>query len=364
MNILHTEASPGWGGQEIRIIREVMGMKKRGHNVICAVCRGGGIVPHLKKEGITVYELPFTKLSMPLDVFTLIKIMREHNIDIINTHSSRDAWVGGIAARLSMRKVVRTRHLSTAIRPGLNSIALYNTLADAVVTTCEEIVPIICKQARISRDTCISIPTGIDPTEIFVSNEQAILFREKYNIPSDSILVGTVCILRMWKGVEDLLKAAKILQHRKDIIWVVVGSGVSEKYFRKRWKELELEENVIFTGYLPKPYEALAAMDIFSLLSTANEGVSQASLQAAYMQKPLVTTWTGGLPEVCIHNETGFNVANNAAEEVAEAVTKLAADPQMRASFGMRARQVVEEKFTMQQTLEGMEKIYTAITRK
>ncbi|MBT7461989.1 MAG: glycosyltransferase family 1 protein, partial [Waddliaceae bacterium] len=44
MHILHTEASPGWGGQEIRILRESEGLRERGHDVIFIIQENGGLV--------------------------------------------------------------------------------------------------------------------------------------------------------------------------------------------------------------------------------------------------------------------------------------------------------------------------------
>ena len=71
-----------------------------------------------------------------------------------------------------------------------------------------------------------------------------------------------------------------LLKGRKEIKWVVVGGGHVDDY-RPKIKEMGLEDSMQFIGHLDKPYAAIAAMDIFTLLSTANEGISQASLQAA-----------------------------------------------------------------------------------
>lgn len=100
------------------------------------------------------------------------------------------------------------------------------------------------------------------------------------------------------------------------------------------------------------------ALDIFTLLSTANEGISQATLQAGYFQKPLVTTTIGGLPEVCLQGDTGILVPPSSPEKVASAVLKLFDDPLERRAMGQRARKLVENKFTMQHTLDQMENIY------
>src|ERR1700733_8442991 len=147
MRLLHTESSRGWGGQEIRILREAEGMRARGHEVILAVNSGGGLIPRAREAGFIVYELPFKRFSALKTIYALVRICKAHNIDLINTHSSLDAWLGGIAARIANKKIIRTRHLSTAIRKGLNSRLLYKSLADFVVTTSSPILQTIGKQA-------------------------------------------------------------------------------------------------------------------------------------------------------------------------------------------------------------------------
>ncbi|MBX7067125.1 MAG: glycosyltransferase family 4 protein [Parachlamydiales bacterium] len=362
MNILHLEASHGWGGQEIRILREAEGMRERGHTVILAVTRGGGLVSRAKNAGFIVYELNFRRASWPICLFQLLSIMRKHKIDLVNTHSSLDSWIGGIAARIARRSIVRTRHLSTNIKPGFNSRFVYGTLADFVVTTCSSILPMIVKQSGKSPDQCKSIATGVNPKLIQVTPGESVAFRKKWNIEADDFLVGTACFMRSWKGIDDLLKAADRLRDVPNLKWVIIGGGHAERHHRFA-AELKLA-NVIFTGHLDHPFPAIAALDIFALLSTAHEGVSQAILQAAYLGKPLIATRTGGLGEVCIDQQTGLNVAPFSPLEVAEAVMKLKESSELRSFFGENAKRLVLEQFTLTHTLDEMEKVYRALPQR
>lgn len=358
MHILHTEASPGWGGQEMRILHEAIGMRERGHTVILAVQKGGGLVPYAKKEGFKVYELTFAKRKIFSTVYLLLKIIIKEKIDILNTHSSLDAWMAGFAARLLKKKVIRTRHLSTPIRGGLNRFLLYRCLADTIVTTCEETAFHLRKQMRITKKKCLSIPTGLEPKNIYHHSEKSEEFRHSLGLNKNACLVGTLAVMRGWKGISDLLLAAKELESFPDIKWLIIGGGVSEQQFRDEWKKLELEKVVFFTGHLDYPFAALAALDIFLLLSYANEGVSQAALQAAWLKKPLITTPVGGLKEVCLHNETGLLVPPQSPISVAQAVKTLVEHKEAREEMGQRAHELVKAKFLLCQTLNKMEKVY------
>jgi glycosyltransferase involved in cell wall biosynthesis len=360
MRILHTESSSGWGGQEIRILREAEGMRERGHTIVLAVEKGGGLIAPARKAGFEVHEIVFRKSRALIAIPQLVKIVRSNKIDLINTHSSTDSWLGGIAARLTGRKLIRTRHLSTPIRPGINSRLLYNWLADHVVTTSSSSIPAIVEQAGLPPEKCHCIATGVVPEMLQVDRAEVEKFRASLGVKPDEILVGTACFVRSWKGIRDLIKAADLLREHRQIKWVVVGGGYVSEYTPYA-KELDVENIVTFTGHLENPYPAIAAMDIFALLSTASEGISQASLQAAYLKRPLLTTDVGGLPEVCLHGKTGLVVPPRSPERVAQAILLLGNSPTLRNEMGVAAHTHVLENYTLRHTLDGMEKVYACL---
>lgn len=362
MNILHLEASPGWGGQEIRILREAEGMRSRGHSVVIVVMTRGKLAIEACKAGFTVHELSFRKIFWPITFFRLLFIMRRYRTDIVNTHSSLDSWIGGLAARLLQIPVVRTRHLSTPVRPGMNSRLLYGSLADFVVTTCSSILPMISSQSKkpLSKMRCVA--TGVNPSLLQPMNEKAAEFRQMLKVSNEDFLVGTACFMRSWKGINDFLEAAQLLRNERRLHWVIIGGGHQEVY-RQRAKDLNLNEIVHFTGHLPNPNFALQALDAFALLSTAHEGVSQALLQAAFLRKPLITTAVGGSGEICIDRVTGRLVPPFAPQKVAEVVLELMRDAESRRKWGDEAHELVINQYTLQHTLDGMEEVYREIYR-
>lgn len=362
MRLLYTEASPGWGGQERRIIVEAVEMQRRGHHVVMALRRNGGIVEPARAAGLQVELVDFGRKPTLRALFQLLALCRREQIELINTHSSADAWCGGLVARLLRRLVVRTRHLSTPIRPGLNSLWLYNRLADQVVTTCAAVVEPICRQARLPAARCRSIPTGVDPSELQTNPQEVAALRAQWGMDPDTFVIGTVCVLRLWKGVIDLLRAAHALRAHQKIRWVVVGDGINSTEFHAEYRALGLQNELLFTGALNPPYTAMAAFDCFALLSTGHEGVSQALLQAAYLHKPLLTTNIGGSPEVCLPSKTGLLVAPNSPQEVAEAALWMANHRPEAHAMGQAAHHLVAQHFTRQQMADQMEALYLQTT--
>jgi len=350
---LHLEASKGWGGQEIRILTEAISMREQGHQVWFGVQKGAILGKKALQNGFQVNFLDFRRRFFLFTILYLFFFLLIRKIDIVVTHSSRDSWQGGIAAKLAKCRVIRTRHLSTKTRAGMNAYVLYHLLADKVITTCESVAQQIRKDARLRDERCRSIPTGVEP-QIIDEKLKTSIFKK----PSPFVL-GTACILRSWKGLDTLVEALSILKHEEEISLLILGDGPMMPHLKKQAEQLGVLDKIIFTGHLENPFPAIAAMDLFLLLSTANEGVSQASLQAAYLAKPLITTATGGLKEVTITGKTGIIVPPNSPQAVAEAILKLKNNPELRSQYGQAAKALLLEKFQWNHTMQSLSSFYT-----
>lgn len=361
LKLLHTEASTGWGGQEIRIVREAQALIERGHEVAIAAQPGAQILDRASSKGITTFEIDYERRLGNLR--RLGKLLTSFQPSAVITHSSLDAWMAGLAAKWRGIPVVRMRHLSAHIKKGLNSKMLYRWLANGVVTTCEEVAERIRLQAGIGPVRCQSIPTGIDPASVEISPEAIRQFRLSCGIQPYEVVAGTCCVLRSWKGISTMLEAAHQLRNEQHLRWLIVGDGPCTERYKQQAERLQLGDRVIFTGQLENPFPAIAAMDIFLLLSTANEGVSQSSLQAAALSKPLITTRVGGLHEVCRDHKTGITVDTDSPEQVSAAVTVLLENKTKRLSYGAASRELVLGEYHWQHSVDQVEAFYQTYSR-
>src|SRR2546428_13797119 len=85
MRILHTEASLGWGGQEIRILDEAEGISGRGHSVALAAPYGGPIFQAALKRGLDAVPLPIAR-KRPSGFLALRRWLPGHPVDAVDTH--------------------------------------------------------------------------------------------------------------------------------------------------------------------------------------------------------------------------------------------------------------------------------------
>ena len=96
MKILHTEASQGYGGQELRIVNEAKGMIERGHDVHLVCPPDAQIAGLARERGIPVELLGIGK-KKPSGVLAMRRWIKVNRPDVINTHSSTDSWLVALA---------------------------------------------------------------------------------------------------------------------------------------------------------------------------------------------------------------------------------------------------------------------------
>ena len=232
LRILHTEASMGWGGQEIRILTEAQTFRAHGHEVMVAANAGSEIAANAPRYGIPVTLLPLARRNVK-SVVAVRRFLREWEPDVVNTHSSLDAWLVALA-RLRLvpcPRIVRTRHLSAAVPRNLASRWVYNRGADFVMTTGEAIVEDLARDGFVPRARLAAVPTGID-ADVFKPGDKAAA-RAALGLPQDKFLFGIVATLRSWKGHLILLEALKQLGDPGAHV-VIVGDGPMQSNIDKQ----------------------------------------------------------------------------------------------------------------------------------
>jgi hypothetical protein len=136
LRLLHTESSCGWGGQELRVLAESEGMVGRGHEVWIAAPAESRLCAEARERGLRTVAMPIARKSWA--GFKAVRgFLSAYAPDVVNTHSSTDAWLAALA-RIGLRRtptLVRTRHISAPIPRNPASRWLYRRATARIVTT-------------------------------------------------------------------------------------------------------------------------------------------------------------------------------------------------------------------------------------
>ncbi|WP_181704419.1 glycosyltransferase family 4 protein [Chthonobacter albigriseus] len=295
LRILHTEASLGWGGQEIRILTEAQVFIKHGHTVHLLANEESEILKAAPRYGVPASPAPLRRKSLA-GIRALRSFLRTWRPDVVNPHSSVDSWIVALA-RVGLRprpRVVRTRHISAPIPRNVASRWLYNYGCDFIMTTGEAIVDQMTADGFVARDRIASVPTGIDTDRFRPGDKREA--RRAVGLPQDAFIFGIVATLRSWKGHADLLEAFAQLSG-SGLHLAIVGDGPQEANIRSAIDRLGIADRVTLAGRQSDVVPWLQAFDTFVLPSYANEGIPQAILQAMAVGLPIISCPIGGIPE-------------------------------------------------------------------
>jgi glycosyltransferase involved in cell wall biosynthesis len=356
MRIVHTEASCGWGGQEIRILEESRGMIERGHQVTLLCPPEARIHHEAGRRAVPVVALPIGRKRLP-GMLALRRWLKANPCDVVNTHSSTDSWLAALACKTlpDPPAIVRTRHISAPIPKNAASRWLYNGAVAHVVTTGEALRQTLIADNGVPAGRITSVPTGIDTVRF--SPAERTTARARLGLEPACHYLGIVATLRSWKGHLYLLDAFASLD-RPDWTLLIVGEGPMREPIAAKIAELGLAGRVRLVGQQDQPEDWLRALDIFCLPSYANEGVPQAILQAMLTGLPIVTTPVGAILEAVADNETALVVPPRDAPALAAAVRRLIAEPQLGVALGRAARQKALARFSRDAMLDRMETVF------
>jgi len=356
LHIVHTESSLGWGGQEIRILTEAMGMRQRGYAVTLIAPPTARIFHAAEERNIPVVALPIGRKNLK-GLLALRRWLITPPCDVINTHSSTDSWLSALATR-TMRHappLVRTRHISAPIPNNAATRWLYQSATAYIATTGERLRQQLIKHNGFDPARITSVPTGID-TDHFVPGNRTSS-RSQLNLPLNTPIVGIVATLRSWKGHVYLLEAFARLAD-PDTLLLIVGDGPQRQNLEQEITRLNLTGRVLMPGNQHDVTPWLRAMDVFVLPSYANEGVPQALMQAMACGLPVISTPIGSITEAVQDGISGRIVPARDAGQLHQAIQSFLQDPEQRDTFGAAARNTAVEKFGLDAMLDKMEIIF------
>jgi len=206
------------------------------------------------------------------------------------------------------------------------------------------------------------IPPAIDTS---FWSQFAVVGRERPPVASGGRLrLVSVGRLEWKKGYEWMLAALPRLQDRGvDAEITIIGDGAYSGAVRLAVHQLGLDGTTTMAGPLPRAEvrRVLAGADVF-VHGAVSEGFCNAVLEAQAMGLPVVTTDADGLPENVVDGVTGFVVPRRDPEAMAEALYRIAADPELRRRMGAAGRErAMRPEFQIGNQVRRFDELYRRV---
>jgi glycosyltransferase involved in cell wall biosynthesis len=332
---------------------------------------GAEFAESLEELGVRVWDLPLGRIYGPKamrQMLRLRKVIRDGNVDIVQTYHAKADTFGVVAAKLAGTKhtVSSRRDTGDRKKPMYRFLSrLTNRLFDRFITVCDAVGESVSRSEGVPREKQLTIYNGVD-LERFrphgVSDVELSRLRSELGLREEDFVVGMIANFRPEKSFDVFLEAVRRARASiPEIKALAIGKGPTLDACERVAREPALLGVVGFPGRLNDVRGHIALMDVACLTPSSNEGFSNAILEKMAMGKPLVVTDVGGNRESVADRENGFVVPPNDPERVCAAIVELHRDREKRRRMGRNSRERVERLFTMDRMIRNHEELYEAI---
>ena len=281
----------------------------------------------------------------PRSAWELRQAIREFQPDLIHAFWGR-AIASSVLATTRMRnppEIVSFRGLTARLT--WRDLSNFVTYLHPRVTghACEsEAVRQAMIASRIEPWRCGTTYGCIESSKLVRPDRDAV--RERFDIPRDAFVVGTVATMRRVKGIDLLLRAAANCADLKNVYWLLLGPCHDPEVARLA-QDAQVRDRIRMPGFLPDAANLISAADLF-VMPSRYEALCRALLEAMAQGVCPVVSDAGGMKEVVRHGREGYVVARENVPALETAIRELHTDPDRVATLATAARERVLSEFT------------------
>jgi len=309
---------------------------------------------------------PFSDLTAFWKLYRLIKKGGYH---IVHTHSSKAGVLGRIAAWLAGTPIiVHTLHslVFHDYQPWLINRAWWLTkkicapITDFFISVSDVISEKAIAAGIAKPEMFRTVYSGMELDWFLNANFDAEQIKKEFGIPRTAPVVGKIARLFSLKGHDQLMDAApEIVKRVPNVRFFLIGDGILLEHLQKRAKEYGILDNFVFAGLIDRKRipEMISAMDIV-VHTSLREGLARVLPQALAMGKPCVAFDIDGAREVVIDDYTGFLVKAFDSQGLADGITRLLEDSELRKTFGENGKRHVDPDFRTEKMVADISEVY------
>ena len=322
-----------------------------------------------------------------LSIFSLYKILKQVKPDIAQNFHTKPNIIAPIAGKLARVKVnvstVTGLGYAFVDRNNINgkiiqyiATKLYsfaNKISDKVFFQNLDDLNLLTRKKAINPQKSVFIEggSGVDLNDYSPNNKNLNKsnfesFRKELGIPEKNFVSIFVGRLQYDKGIKEFIEAAKHLNSKKNLSFIVVGEpdhGNKKSIEKSKLNEWKKEKNIIFTGRREDVPRLLSISDVFVSPSYYREGVPRTLLEASATGLPLIGTNMPGIRDVVINNENGLIIDIKNKNDISNAILNLSKNKKMCEDFGKKSLKFAKKKYDYKIVLNEYIKFYNSLIR-
>jgi len=360
---------PTFGGSGVVATELGIGLSNRGHEVHFITYKQPVRLKYLSANiqfhEVSVPEYPlFHYQPYELALSTkLVNTIKKYNIDILHVHYAiPHAYAGYMAKKMLKEDGYDIKMMTTLHGTDITLVGSHNFYKGAVNFSINKSDMVTSVSQSLKEDTLriFDIKNKIHVIPNFIDFEDLNEFPEDCQrhtmADDDEMIITHVSNLRPVKRIVDVIRVfARILKAQKAKL-IIIGDGPDRDKAVNIAIELGIRDKIIFMGKSDDIEKILCFSDLF-LLPSEKESFGLAALEAMAHKVPVISTNTGGLPEVNIHGKSGYLSEVGDVENMAKNALKIFKDDKTLQEFKTAARARAEE-FNIKHIIKGYENLY------
>ncbi|MCC6003965.1 MAG: glycosyltransferase [Thermofilum sp.] len=404
MNLLVVSAAVGRNPQELAfsfVLDEAIRLAKHGLNVSVARFRFEG---DARAYGVSFYDVRRSQLlklplrlnrlahypvsallRSPLSLYSELlyskhieELIKRLEPDLLHAHFAYlegwAAYLAKVGLRQRIPLVVTLHGYDILVEPsvgyGIRLSKRYEALVKKVLNAANAIIvasrAVFNEAASLVKDVgkIHLISNGVD-TKRFNPALNGNIIRKRFAV-EDKQVIFTLRHHSPRYGITYLLLAAKlVLDKRKDVAFIIGGSGPLLDYHKMLTRRLGISSCVFFTGRISQEELPLyyAASDVV-VVPSLQEAWGLVATEAMACGKPVVASRVGGLPDQVIDGYNGFLVPPRDSKALADRILYLLENPSEARRMGLNGRRLAEERFDIEKRVDKIVKLYKELVEK
>ena len=340
---------PTYGGSGVIATELGLGLARKGHEIHFITYRRPVRLAHFEanvfyhevdSEDYPLFEYPPYDTALASKI---VDVVRYQNLDLLHVHYAiPHAAVAYMAKKILLTQgrylpVVTTLHGTDITLVGNNRafapvVEFSINKSDGVTAVSQSLKDETLALFKIDRD--IEVIYNFIDFERFRKTDKEHF--KKLIAPEGERIVAHTSNFRKVKRVEDVIHIFKRIHSKVPSKLLMIGDGPERQNCERLCRELGICDDVRFLGKQDAIEELLAICDLF-IIPSESESFGLAALEAMACQVPVISSNSGGLPEVNIEGVTGFLSDAGNVEEMANNAIKLLQNEEMLTEFRANA---------------------------
>jgi glycosyltransferase involved in cell wall biosynthesis len=368
MNVCHLISGDLWAGAEVQTFTLLESLAGEGNiNLSVIVLNEGTLADKLKRRNIDTIVIDETKNDFVQIHNKLKSLLIDKSPDILHTHRYKENILGArLKKRCRIKFLCQTVHGLTESFTGSRRLKMdfYSRLNqyytkryfDRIIAVSEDIKGQLAEYYN--PDKIEVIHNSVDLEKIKPVGRRKEI-REEFGIDDDTIVIGSAGRMVPVKGYEILLESARILlEDRNDVYFLLAGDGPQKNELEKLAENLKITDRFKFVGFRDDIYDFLDSLDIF-VMTSHHEGIPIILLEAMALEKPIVATSVGGIPEIVDNGLSGLLVSPGNPNKLTVAYNEIISNHKLRKKIEMQSKITINERFTGKIQIQKILRLYT-----